>query len=200
MFTGIITQTSTVRRHVQNEDGMKLTFARPASWVDITLGESISTNGACLTVAAIQETTYDCFLMNETLTKTTFGEAIPATVNLERSLSLADRFGGHFVSGHIDTTGEVSAIDLTENYLVKISFKPEFETLLVPKGSVCINGVSLTLISVSRNYFTVGLIPHTLEHTTLGMLKTGDWVNLEFDMLGKYIAKIMEARNSHAVS
>lgn len=200
VFTGIITQTAAVRRHAPDENGLVLTFARPASWIDLELGESIATNGACLTVAALRDDEYDCHLMSETLEKTTFGLAVPETVNLERSLSVADRFGGHFVQGHVDGMGRVSSIDKADGWVVNIEFAPEFAPLVIPKGSICVDGASLTVASTHGHRLSVALIPHTLEHTTLGKLRTGHVVNLEFDMVGKYIAKMMEAREADASS
>ena len=196
VFTGIITQTAVVRSHASSDDGLVLTFSRPSDWADLVLGESIATNGACLTVAQLRQNEYDCHLMSETLAKTTFGSIIPSAVNLERSLSVADRFGGHFVQGHVDTVGEVVQIDRTHGWEMAVEYGSDFSKLVVLKGSICIDGVSLTVARAKGNQLTVALIPHTLEHTTLGHLTVGDKVNLEFDMLGKYIVNLMEVRDN----
>ncbi len=193
MFTGIITNTTTVAGSNKSANGVTLTFKRPDEWNDLLLGESIATDGVCLTVAAIHTDSYDCFLMSETLAKTSFGKAIPKTVNLERSLSASDRLGGHFVQGHVDSTGTVQDIDRTDGYRVSVRFPADFTDLVVYKGSITINGVSLTVASVDTNVVSVALIPHTLQHTTLGKLKVGDIVNIEFDIISKYVAKMYTA-------
>ena len=200
MFTGIITQTAAVRRYTPAPDGLLATFARPQGWHDMVLGESIATDGVCLTVAALRENEYDCFLMTETLNKTTFKAHPPQRVNLERPLGVSDRFGGHFVQGHVDGVGTVRSINATDGYVMSVEFAPENRELVMYKGSICLNGVSLTVAGVTKNSFTVALIPHTLESTTLSELRAGDQLNLEFDMLGKYIANIMEARRPDAKS
>lgn len=193
MFTGIITHTTPITAHKAADDGLTITFARPKDWDDITLGESIATDGVCLTVAGLRDNSYDCFLMHETLAKTSFGSKIPDKVNLERSLSVNDRFGGHFVQGHVDGLGLVTKVQKGDDYRIYVEFPTQFAELVIYKGSITINGVSLTVASVEDNTLSVALIPHTLEHTTLGILKKGDNVNLEFDVIGKYVAKIMSA-------
>ncbi len=196
MFTGIITHTTDVSAKRDDKGGMIMTLQRPNEWTDLELGESIAANGACLTVSQLRTDSYDCYLMPETLAKTSFGTTIPKQVNLERSLSAKDRFGGHFVQGHVDGVGTVSKIVQTPDYAITINFPPEFSELVIYKGSITINGVSLTVSATQRHSLTVSLIPHTLEHTTLSSLQVGDSVNLEFDMIGKYVAKIMEARSA----
>lgn len=198
MFTGIITETAAVRRHEPDGSGATVSFSRPTRFRDLLLGESIATNGACLTVAALRDDEYDCYLLRETLSKTTFGEKFPERVNLERSLGVGDRFGGHFVSGHVDGVGRVSAIAQKDDVRLSVEFDPNQVGLVMYKGSICINGVSLTVAEIIGSTLTVALIPHTLENTTLGDLRIGDGVNLEFDMIGKYIANVMETRAQHA--
>jgi riboflavin synthase len=198
VFTGIISQIVTVLRHTTVENGLVLTFSRPREWNDLVLGESIASNGACLSVSEIRPNEYDCYLMGETLGKTTFGKSLPKRVNLERAMGVSDRFGGHFVTGHVDGIGTVVAIDKAAGWDMRIKFSHEFAGLVILKGSICIDGVSLTVSEVAGDTLGVSLIPHTLANTTLGELKLGDSVNLEFDMIGKYIANIMEARQDHA--
>lgn len=190
MFTGIITDLAEVREVSRTESGLTLAFKRPAEWDDISLGESIATNGVCLTVSAIGPDEYECYLMAETLAKTSFGISVPGTVNLERSLRADSRLGGHFVQGHVDSRGTVTSIENTDDS--RIIIKPErFDRrLVVYKGSIAIDGVSLTVSAVIDDGFEVSLIPHTLQHSTLGNLKVGDAVNIEFDILGKYIANL----------
>lgn len=198
MFTGIITHTALIKRSQQLKDGLTIILEKPREWTDLTLGESVATNGVCLTVSALRANTYSCHLMPETLAKTTFGLRLPRQVNLERSLRAADRFGGHFVQGHIDTIGKVSKVSRSDGYRLTIDYAPGYSSLVIPKGSVSIDGVSLTVTTVATSSLQVALVPFTLEHTTLGQLKAGDYVNIEFDMMGKYIAKMMETTDSHA--
>jgi riboflavin synthase len=187
MFTGIITDIAPIKKAVKNKEGLTLTFARPKGWDDLFVGESVATDGVCLTVAKLRKDSYDCFLMPETLKKTSFGSNIPAAVNLERSMRANDRFGGHFVQGHVDATGKVTKIEKSDGYLLYVEFPVEHKALVIHKGSIAINGVSLTVAKLDGNKLAVALIPHTLEHTTLNALQPGDSVNLEFDMVGKYI-------------
>ncbi len=198
MFTGIISHIAAVLNHTPVADGLEVTFARPAAWKDLELGESIATDGVCLTVSAMRADEYDCFLMGETLSKTIFGGVVPERVNLERAMKPSDRLGGHIVQGHVDGVGKVVGVDTSAGYGLKVQFERENRGLVMYKGSICINGVSLTVAQVQGNVLSVALIPHTLEHTTLSELKAGDQVNLEFDAVGKYIANIMEARHDHA--
>ncbi|HSW99875.1 MAG TPA: riboflavin synthase [Patescibacteria group bacterium] len=200
MFTGIITDTTSIKRSTLSDAGLTITFARPKAWRDMQLGESVATDGVCLTVSALRTTEYDCFLMPETLHKTSFGSIVPKTVNLERPLSVNDRFGGHFVQGHVDCIGTVSNIDERDGWLVSIEFPAAFNDLVIPKGSITINGVSLTVVSITGNTLCVALIPHTLTATTMQSLQIGTRVNLEFDMIGKYIVNIMEQRNAKSTA
>ncbi|HSW37117.1 MAG TPA: riboflavin synthase [Candidatus Saccharimonadales bacterium] len=200
MFTGIVTHTAKVSASPTKDGSLLLTFGWPKDWPDLQLGESIAMDGVCLTVSDLKKDSFDCFVMPETLSKTTFGGQLPKVVNLERSLTMADRFGGHFVQGHIDARGKIGQVDRSQGYEVWVEFPAEFGALVIPKGSIAINGVSLTVAAIEANKLKIALIPHTLEHTTLGSLKSGDNVNLEFDMLGKYIVKAIEERRPHAKS
>lgn len=198
MFTGIITHTTKITAHRNGADFLTLTFQKPTSWTDLRLGESVSTNGVCLTVSAVRPDEYDCQLVPETLANSSFGHKLPLAVNLERSLGVNERFGGHFVQGHVDGVGKVVKIGKKRGWRLYIEFASDNQELVIYKGSIAVNGVSLTVAGVSANTLTVALIPHTLEHTTLSLLKGGDTVNLEFDMIGKYIVKFMERRDTHA--
>lgn len=194
MFTGIITQTAKVIGQNKTKKGLLLTFKRPNNWRDIKLGESIATDGVCLTVSKLNKNVYSTFLMPETLKKSSFGTKIPPLVNLERSMLAADRFGGHFVQGHVDARGQVKLVQKTNGHEVFIEFPLDDKNLVIYKGSITINGVSLTVASVKNNILSVALIPHTLKVTTFSDLKTGDVVNLEYDVLGKYVQKIIAGR------
>ena len=195
MFTGIITSVADVKTQAKTAAGLKLTIAKPAAWKDLQLGESVATEGVCLTVAKIGGDSYECELVPETLRKTAFGIKVPAKVNLERALAAGDRFSGHFVQGHVDGVGTVKKISKKTGYELEISFDPTHQNLVIPKGSITVNGVSLTVADVGDSSFRVALVPHTLKQTTLGAAKTGDKVNLEFDMIGKYI---VNKRGDHA--
>ena len=164
------------------------------------LGESVATNGVCLTVAAIRETEYDCVAMPETLAKTSFGKQLPERVNLERSLTVKDRFGGHFVQGHVDGVGTVTVIDQSDGWRLSIKFDPANRELVIYKGSITIDGVALTITAVKEDELQVALIPHTLEQTTIGSLHVDDQVNLEFDVLGKYVINSLKVRGDDATS
>lgn len=196
MFTGIVTHTTDITKTTPDQRGLKLSFKRPNEWADLRLGESVSTNGVCLTVAAIRPKEYDCFLMPETLKKTAFGKTVPKQVNLERALGVGDRFGGHFVQGHVDGIGTVVRIDESDDWRIAVEFPREYLELVVPKGSIAINGVSLTVAALHDTTLEVAVIPHTLKHTTLDSLKVGDAVNLEFDMIGKYAVSVMKIRDA----
>lgn len=187
MFTGIIAHVTDVTDQQETPAGLRLVFKKPTDWKDLQLGESIATDGVCLTVAKVESGSYECELVPETLNKTSFGVKVPVRVNLERSLAAGERFGGHFVQGHVDGVGVVEAVDKKNGYELQISFGSVGKNLIIPKGSITVNGVSLTVAGIDGSSFRVALVPHTLKHTTLGTLKKGDKVNLEFDMIGKYI-------------
>lgn len=194
MFTGIVADVADVLDSKASDKGLILSISRPHEWTDLELGESVATNGACLTVAGLREESYEVELMPETLSKTSFGRSVPDTVNLERSLRAGDRLSGHFVQGHIDDIGKVAKIDRSDGYKVYISMKKEFVKFVIPKGSIAVDGVSLTVAGVNDCEFSIALIPYTLNHTTIGKLQAGDHVNLEFDMIGKYIVNNYKSR------
>jgi riboflavin synthase len=187
MFTGIISDVTSMKVSEESKDGLVLTFKKPSGWDDLKIGESIATNGVCLTITALRPTEYDCFVMPETLEKTSFGSSLPTEVNLERALQIGDRLDGHFVQGHVDGIGTVTNIDTKDGYRITISFDPPCRKYVIYKGSITIDGVALTVVAVEDATLEVAIIPHTLEHTTLHNLQKGDPVNLEFDVIGKYV-------------
>lgn len=194
MFSGIISATTKITNSKKENDSLFLTFERPAGW-DITLGDSISTNGTCLTVNKLTDTEYTTELMPETLKKTIFGKTIPSVVNLESSLALRDTLDGHFVTGHVDAIGMIKKIETQGNTKIfTISFPKEFTHLLADKGSITVNGVALTVVAVGDDSFAVSLVDYTLNHTTFKELSEGTEVNLEFDILAKYIARMMDKK------
>ncbi len=192
MFTGITSHVSQVKASQRKNDGLLVTFQKPEEWSDLELGESVATDGVCLTVTAIRADEYDCVLVQETLDKSTFGTKVPERVNVERALRVGDRMGGHMVQGHVDTVGKVVKITDNDGYKVEVEFPASLDSLVAYKGSICLNGVALTVTANESNTFEVAVIPYTLQHTTLGSLQNGDAVNLEFDMIGKYVAKAVE--------
>ena len=198
MFTGIITDVTEILDHKSDTDGLRLVFKRPKGWNDLSLGESIATNGVCLTVDKLDNETYQCHLIPETLRVSSFGTHIPSRVNLERAMRANDRLSGHFVQGHIDTIGKVMKVNTKDGCNVSVEVPHKYTSLLVKKGSVTIDGVSLTISECSAHSFAVALVPHTLSETTLGELKPGDNVNIEFDIIGKYVANIMEQTNANS--
>lgn len=199
MFTGLVEGQGTVRQVAALPVGLRISVAPDSacfSVSEISIGDSISICGCCLTVVAIHDDQLDFEAGAETLSKTNLGRLRAGSrVNLERSLAANARFGGHFVQGHVDGVATVSEI-LRHGEWVDMWFTPlpEQHRLLVPKGSVAIDGISLTVVNVMRDRFSVALIPHTLQVTTLGTIACGDVVNIENDVLGKYVDQLLERR------
>ena len=204
MFTGLVEGQGTVRLLKQEPAGLRLTIAPDGGCFDaseITIGDSISICGCCLTVVKISTDGLDFEAGEETLSKTSLGDLIPGSrVNLERSLAVGARLGGHFVQGHVDGVGTIETIDRNDEWIDMWFGVPAYmTTLMVPKGSVAIDGISLTLVNVERERFSVALIPYTLEVTTLGQRNIGDRVNIELDILGKYVAKLLRGAGEGSV-
>jgi len=193
MFTGLVEVLGTVRDLIFDGVGCRMTVAAPEIAGELSLGESVAVNGACLTVVAHDAQTCRFQLGPETLRRTNLGELrLDDRVNLERSLRLSDRLGGHLVQGHIDGVGQV-AERLSAGDWVTVWFRcpPDLAAQMVSKGSVTVDGVSLTVVDVGADRFSVALIPHTLAHTTLGIKGPGAAVNLETDVLAKYVWKCL---------
>jgi riboflavin synthase len=197
VFTGIIEHTG--RLVARASAGTNIVF-RIATELDepIKVDQSIAHNGVCLTVTEIFENEptgrkeYTVVAVDETLRKTNLGDWQPGTlINIERCLKAGQRMDGHFVQGHVDTVGRVAqVVDLDGSWMFHFTFPAEFSNLLVDKGSICINGVSLTIVQSGEGSFSVTIIPYTYEHTNFQALRVGDAVDLEFDILGKYLHKI----------
>ena len=195
MFTGII---ETMANVLKNENG-HLVLERPKIFDDINIGSSICVSGVCLTVAALDSTTMSFDVVSETLARTKLGELMEenraglgevdrrSRVNLERALKADGRFEGHVVQGHIEDTGAVLKYQIPNSNLLTIVVPKHLLPFIVEKGSIAIDGVSLTVAQLKGNECTIALIPHTLKVTTLGLLKKGDSVNIETDILGRYI-------------
>ncbi len=191
MFTGIIETLGTVTSLSKEQNNLHITIKSAVSH-ELKIDQSVAHNGVCLTVVALTEDTHTVTAIDETLSKTNLGSLQEGTeVNLERAMRLGDRLDGHIVQGHVDGTGICTAIRQAEGSTeYTFSYPQEFDDLIIEKGSICMNGTSLTAYRVQDNTFTVAIIPYTLEHTTIKHVKTGDVVNLEFDILGKYIRKM----------
>ncbi len=193
MFTGIIEELGIL---IGKKDyGTNIEFSLYATFIsELKVDQSISHNGVCLTVTSINNDHYQVVAIKETLDKSNLGQlALGNTVNLERCLMLGDRLDGHFVQGHVDTTAICEKIeDKSGSWIFTFSYPQLYKNLLVSKGSVCVNGVSLTISSLVQNSFDVAIIPYTFEHTNFNQIKIGNSVNLEFDILGKYISRQLE--------
>jgi riboflavin synthase len=190
MFTGIIESVATVKTVTHSGTNLDIWLESSIS-SQLKIDQSIAHNGICLTVVDIAGSTYRVTAVAETIAKTNLASWKPGTrINLERSLRVGDRLDGHFVQGHVDTTGVCLEKHLLEgSWLFKFSFPSSFAGLMIEKGSICVNGVSLTAFHVEKDSFTVTIIPYTYEHTGFGHLKEKDVVNLEFDVLGKYLLR-----------
>ncbi len=193
MFTGIITDIGKIISAEKIGGGVSLTVQAPASSSELHVGDSVSLNGACQTVVQRTKTRFSVVAVEETLQKTTLGELQPgSTINLELPMRLSDRLGGHVVLGHVDCVGWIAGIEPREtSKVLRIAFPQKFRRYVIPVGSIAVDGISLTIASVEENFFTVSIIPHTLEVTTLATAGVGTKVNLEFDVLGKYVESIL---------
>lgn len=199
MFTGIITALGTVREIEPLGSGRDMRLVVAAPWPDtasIGIGASIACSGCCLTAVEVGENWFAVQASAETLAKTTLGEwRVGSRVNLERSLRLGDELGGHMVAGHVDCTGEaVSAVAENESARWRFRVPPELARFIAAKGSVAVDGVSLTVNEVDGAIFGVNIIPHTAAITTFGQLSPGARVNIEADMLARYVARLMECQ------
>lgn len=194
MFSGLVETKAAVIRVIQEPGGIRLVVERPETYEDIRLGDSIAIQGCCLTVVALDEKSMSFQAGQETLSKTSLGQlASGSLVNCERSLQLGDRIGGHLVSGHVDGLGKVvQRQDQAEWSDLVIETTPQLMSQMASKASITVDGVSLTLVNVTDRQFSLALIPHTLQVTTLGDLKPGDCVNIETDLLAKYVARQLE--------
>lgn len=198
MFTGLVEDTGTVARADRRSDALVLTI-RPAKipLAELVLGESVCHDGTCLTVTDIGRDAFSVLAGAETLARTTLGSLrVGSKVNLERSLRLGDRLGGHWVTGHIDGTGELAVRrDMGANLVLGFRAMPALLKYIVEKGSIAIAGVSLTVNAVDAETFSVAIIPHTRDHTTLGALAIGDRANLEVDILAKHVEKLLGGKS-----
>jgi riboflavin synthase len=202
MFTGIVEELGTVEMVERLSDAVRLTVRAATVLEDTALGDSISVNGCCLTVSQRTDATWTADVMAETLAKTGLGTLVAGDhVNLERAASVGSRLGGHLVQGHVDAVGHIVRRQPGEHWdVVTVSMPRELAPYVVDKGSITVDGVSLTVVDALTDGFTVSLIPETLRRTTLGFRGAGDAVNLEVDVIGKYVARQLELRVGTEVS
>lgn len=193
MFTGLVEETGTLVASEPHNGKLRLRIRAERIMDDLAIDHSVAVQGVCLTVVERDASSFCVDVITETLTKTTIGTLSEGSpVNLERAVRMADRLGGHLVQGHVDATGVVERIITDDGrWEMWVGFPATYRKWLIPVGSVCINGVSLTVADLTDTSLKVAIIPHTLAVTTLGNLAVGDPVNLEFDMLAKYIEQLM---------
>ena len=197
MFTGIIEEVGRIENVEPYGGGRKLTIQ--ASFAgSLRPDESVAVNGACQTVIANDDTTFQVVAIEETLRKTNFGaleSGMP--VNLERAMQANSRLDGHFVLGHVDATGTVATVEKEEtNWLIRVHFGKQFSPYLIPVGSITLDGISLTVARLEDEHLTVAIIPHTWEHTNISTWQEGTAVNMEFDMIGKYVVRWLDVHGA----
>ena len=190
MFTGLVQATGNIQTRSLLGNGIECSIQAPSGFVsDIAIGDSINVNGVCSTAISKTDTTFTVQYLEETLAKTTMDSIKESDiVNLEPCLTLATKLGGHLVSGHIDDTGTIQSLTHDGEWaFIKINYNSYFAPYLIPKGSIAIDGISLTVVDVAEDWFSCHLIPHTIANTSLQAKSDGDLVNLEFDQVGKYL-------------
>ena len=200
MFTGIITALGTIDEIITKADGdVRLGIMTPWDCTAIPLGASIACSGVCLTVVAVSGGRFDVDVSAETMAVTTLAAWQEGTqINLERALAMGDELGGHIVSGHVDGIGTLISVDRDgDGYRLVIEAPEDLAPLIAPKGSVAVDGISLTVNAVEGRRFGLMIIPHTWDHTTLATRQPGDKINLEADMLARYVARIVSYRENH---
>ena len=199
MFTGIIEELGTVKKVEKNKGNIQLTIEAKFT-PELRVDQSIAHNGVCLTVISIKDNQYSVIAIEETLEKTNLGNLISGDkINLERCMKIGDRLDGHIVQGHIDLTATCTKIEtLDGSWMFKFKYAKKSTTeTTVEKGSITINGTSLTVVDSSESEFSVCIIPYTFENTSFKYLKEGSQVNIEFDIIGKYIARMMKSQNKN---
>lgn len=201
MFTGIVEEIGTIKEFAKSGNSALIVVECKKILENTQVGESIAIDGVCQTVTKFDASSFSAQVSSETLKVTTFANLKKGDkVNLERALSVNGRFGGHIVTGHIDGLAKVKNIQkLSEFYNIKFEIPQDLARYVAKKGSVTLNGISLTVADISGNEFSVAVIPHTFTNTTLNYLKTGDFVNFEVDILAKYVEKILSTGNNRAI-
>lgn len=197
MFTGIIEELGTLSAFAKHAGGARIKVSAELVTSDAAEGDSVAVNGVCLTALSLTADSFSADLSQETLDRTTLGDLrVGSRVNLERAVTPATRLGGHIVQGHVDARGTIISADRSGDFwTVRIGFPSEMAKYLVHKGSVCVEGISLTVAALGKEHFDVAVIPKTWEMTNLSTLKPGDGVNLEADIIAKYVERIMMVRS-----
>lgn len=197
MFTGIIEEIGKVTKKNRKGDGIEFSVSSNKLIADMQVGDSISVNGVCQTVEKIENKVFNFSTVDETLKKTNLGELnVNSFVNLESSLTLQKKISGHLVYGHVDCTGKIlQIVNKNVGYELTVLYPREFNNYLINVGSISLNGISLTVAKFNQTQFTLAIIPHTWENTIMKYSKIGDKVNLEFDIIGKYVEKIINKEN-----
>jgi len=193
MFTGIIETIGKVLHMRKDQDNLHLLIESDIS-NELKIDQSVAHNGVCLTVVALSDGTHTVTAVAETLNKSNLGKLKEGNlINLERCMQMNGRLDGHIVQGHVDQTGICTEVnEMSGSWEYTFSFDPSIGNVTVEKGSICVNGISLTVVNSRENSFSVAIIPYTYEHTNMQQLKKGDTVNLEFDIIGKYVARLMK--------
>ena len=193
MFTGIVEEMGTIRAGRRGAHSAVLSIGASVVLSDLKIGDSVAVNGVCLTATSQDEGGFTADVMHETLNRSSLGKLVPGSrVNLERAMAADGRFGGHIVSGHIDGMGTITAVQRDDNAVwYTVAASPELLRYVVEKGSITIDGISLTVAKVTERDFSVSIIPHTAAVTILGTKVPGDGVNLETDIIGKYVEKLL---------
>lgn len=196
MFTGIIEEMGEVENIVSIGGGIRLRVRSPRSSAELQVNDSVAIDGVCQTVIFKSDAAFEVIAVEETLKKTTLGFLHPgAAVNLELPMRLNERLGGHLVLGHVDTVGEITALETRESsWMFTIAIPQDFMKYVIPVGSIAVDGVSLTVAQLREDGIGISIIPHTMEHTTFQFRKIGDKVNLEFDVLGKYVERLLASK------
>jgi riboflavin synthase len=193
MFTGIVEELGNISQIKKTDTGKQFTITAKAIMDDLKVGDSVSVNGVCLTVTTYDESSFNLDLVKETLKKSNLGDLKKEnSVNLERAITLSTRLGGHILQGHVETVGVImDKVPSGDGATLSVGIDPGFMRYCISKGSIALDGVSLTIASMSENIIKIALIPHTLEMTTLGLKDVGDSLNIETDIIGKYIERLM---------
>ncbi|MBJ7879542.1 riboflavin synthase [Gelidibacter salicanalis] len=195
MFTGIIEDLGVITNLEQDHDNLHITIKSNIT-SELKIDQSVAHNGVCLTVTSLNDALYTVTAIRETLLKTNLGDLnVSAEVNLERAMKLGDRLDGHIVQGHVDQTAVCKSIEFQNgSWLFTFEYDPSLNNMTIEKGSITVNGVSLTVVNSKKNEFSVAIIPYTYKHTTFKTLEESSVVNLEFDVLGKYIKRLYELK------
>ena len=203
MFTGVIKSIGTVKEiHSQGGDSRITFFAEGIEWDNFKVGESIAVNGVCLTVIEIHKNGFDADVSMETMQVSTFASLQKGSrVNIEPSLAIGERMGGHFVTGHVDCIGKIHANKAQARSMrLEVELPSEFKRFVAPKGSICIDGVSFTINTITGSIFCVNVIPHTAKATIIGDCKIGDRVNIELDIMARYTERLLDRSNDGVIS